>query len=103
MQTKRLMKEEVVDTFGSGQFEGTLRGTAEFINRLIETHGEDAVLSYEQHDRWDDTYFYAVMVSRPETDTEYEQRVATQKSLAEAEEARERKQLAALMQKYGGL
>lgn len=101
MSLTRLVKSEVVDTFGVGQFDGSLRELADFISRLIERHGENALLAYGQHDSYDTYYSYAVLVSRPETDKEYENRLTIQKSMAAAEEAREREQLAALMQKYG--
>jgi hypothetical protein len=76
-------------------FEGPLAGARDEIARLIGEHGEDA---YIQIDVEDNTADLRVFVNRPETDAEYEYRMAEIKRA----EDREREQYARLKAKYDG-
>ena len=74
-------------------FEGTLSDVSAYINTLILEHGMDARLDFEA-DHWEaydskPSPTYWIKVTRPETDAEWQKRIADKKEAEEKQHARD--------------
>jgi hypothetical protein len=92
-------------TFSPYDFEGTLETVLKEVYELIKVHGKDARLDYdslycEQYSSEASPQF-RILVSREETEEEYQSRVAVEKALGDDREARERAEFERLSKKFG--
>lgn len=98
------MKKQVKvyrDSISIYDFDGTLANIKERVDSLYNQYGPGAVLDYGQHEMYSTSYSYALYEMRDETDAEYEQRIAEQRTHKKDTEERERRLLDALQRKYG--
>lgn len=56
------------------------------IDEMIKQYGENAIVDDRQNE-YDDDYYYAVFIERPETDEEYENRIKYYKQIQENRKA----------------
>lgn len=78
MKPKKKIISETVDELSSYDFEGSIESAIKRLQDLLEKY-PNARLDYGQHDRWSDSYSYAVKIDRTETDQEYNARMALEK------------------------
>ena len=78
MKPKKKIISEIVNERSAYEFEGSIELVIKRLQDLLEKH-PNARLDYGQHDRWSDSYYYAVMIDRTETDQEYNTRMALEK------------------------
>ena len=101
---KMIIHERVEDVDGWSLC-GSLADTKAQIERLIAEHGPDARMDYEDyHDPYSNSERYHrhyVVVSREETDAEFNERLSREKKYAEEQLARDRKLLAELKARLG--
>ncbi len=98
-KAKKVVKANI-GTIYSNDFEKSLGELKEFVNKLIEKHGVDAYLDYDQHDPYSDDYSFRIRIERPETEEEYKIRVEKEYAVQENIEKRERALLEELQKKY---
>jgi len=96
---------EIVATFYSGHFDGTLASAAKEIQTLIKKYGKDAKLYYNPNHFYpyepDPSPQYEVSISREETDEEYDIRLTKEKALKDERERREKAEFERLSKKFG--
>ena len=105
--SKRKIITVTAQTFSPYQFEGTLETVLKEVYELIKVHGKDARLDYdslycEQYSSEASPRF-GVLVSREETEEEYNTRVTVEKELESTREARERAEFERLSKKFGAV
>jgi hypothetical protein len=98
---RKIRITETVDNFGMYEVDGPVTSLLERCQDLIGRYGPGVSLDYGQHFAYDEGYSFNVRISREETDAEYEKRVGVEFENAAKTERRERKQLVALLKKYG--
>lgn len=99
--SKRQKVSVDLENWSPYELEGSILELQKRINETIEQYGEDVYLDWGQHDRWDDSYSFAVIMKRDETEDEMNARLTQHKLTKAAREKAEREQLAALLEKYG--
>jgi hypothetical protein len=87
------------------ELEGPLGDIRILIDKWIQEHGSDARLNWDP-DNWPQyqdspSPQYEIMVSREETDAEFDKRVTEERIRQEAQDARDRKELERLQAKFG--
>jgi hypothetical protein len=102
---KRKIITVTAQTFSPYHFEGTLETVLKEVKELIKVYGKDARLDYdslycEQYSSEASPRF-GILVSREETEEEYNSRVAVEKALVDDREARERAEFERLSKKFG--
>jgi hypothetical protein len=84
--------------------DGPLLKIKEHIDQLIETYGEDAALDFDgnHHEPYDQdpSPRFRVMITREETDMEYQRRTANEALLKSNMEAHERREFERLQKKF---
>lgn len=81
--------------------ECTLLEIKQEVERLIVQYGNDATVSKETYSYSEGTYL-AVMVRVPESDEQYNTRIARERQFEEAREARDLAEFKRLSAKFGG-
>lgn len=103
---KKQMVREIKETFSAYEFESSnLKDLKEKVDALIAKYGESAKLNYDKnyYHPYDSeaTPSYEVIVSREETDEEFNKRVNEENQWKAKKEDDERKQYEALKKKFG--
>jgi len=102
---KRKIITVTAHTVSPYDFEGTLENLLKEVKALIDEYGSKARLDYDPHHS--EPYSseaspqFGVLVSREETEEEYQSRVAVEKALGDDREARERAEFERLSKKFG--
>jgi len=102
---KRKIITVTAHTLSPYDFEGTLEDVLKEVKVLIDEYGSQARLDYNRY--YQEQYSseaspqYDVLVSREETEEEYQSRVAVEKALGDDREARERAEFERLSKKFG--
>jgi hypothetical protein len=103
--TKRLKIKERVDDISTWEFEGTLATVLERVQTLIERHGPDARVNYNQHFYYDydnePTPRYELYAEREETDDELKVRMLEQAEHIRKREEAEKAEFERLSKKFG--
>jgi hypothetical protein len=99
---KRLEKKVQVETCLGLEY-STLAELKGMVEAWIAMHGEDAWLEQYQEAYGDDSYYWAINKKVPETDAEYDARVALLKRHETAKEERDRAEFERLSKKYGAV
>jgi uncharacterized protein YwgA len=104
---KRKMVTVTANTFSPYDFEGTLENLLKDVKQLIRTYGSKARLDYDPHHyepySTEASPQFGILVSREETEEEYQSRVAVEKALGDDREARERAEFERLSKKFGAV
>ena len=102
---KRKIITVTAQTFSPYHFEGTLETVLKEVKELIKVYGKDARLDYDPHHyepySTEASPQFGILVSREETEEEYQSRVAVEKALGDDREARERAEFERLSKKFG--
>lgn len=100
-----LIVRKEVKTFYPYRLEGKLSEVLAEIQSLIDAHGEDAVLDFDQHHYEpydnDPSPQFRVMIDRKETDEEYAQRLTTEANAKAEREKAEADEYERLKKKFG--
>jgi len=103
--SKRKIITVTAHTLSPYDFEGTLEDLLKEVRVLIDEYGSQARLDYNRY--YQEQYSseaspqFDVLVSREETEEEYQSRVAVEKALGDDREARERAEFERLSKKFG--
>ena len=101
---KRIEKTVQVETCLGLEY-STLAELKGMVEAWIAMHGEDAWLEQYQEAYGDDSYYWAIIKKVPETDDEYDARVADLKKKEirekDIQEARDRSEFERLSKKFG--
>ena len=102
---KRKIITVTAQTFSPYDFERTLENLLKEVKELIKVYGKDARLDYDPHHyepySSEASPRFGILVSREETEEEYQSRVAEEKALGDDREARERAEFERLSKKFG--
>jgi hypothetical protein len=96
---KRIEKTVQVETCLGLEY-STLAELKGMVEGWIAMHGEDAWLEQYQEAYGDDSYYWKINKKVPETDKEYEARVANLKQREKTQEERDRAEFERLSKKY---
>ena len=92
------------ESFSGYSMDGPLLKIKEHIDLLIETYGKDAALDFDgnHHEPYDPgpSPRFRVMITREETDMEYQRRTSNEAILKEKMEAHERKEFERPQKKF---
>lgn len=95
VQEKRTVRE-VVGNIGCYDLDGSVASAIATLQDLLKFHGDGARLDYGEHNSYDDTKSFNVVVDRLETDEEFEARTKTQETAKVARIAQLEAELARL-------
>lgn len=102
---KRIKIRHRVEEISTWEFEGSLSTVLERVQELIDKHGPDARINYDQYFYYDydnePTPRYELYIERYETDAEFLKRLAEQSEHDRKREEAERAELERLCKKYG--
>lgn len=96
MSTKMLEKQHITENvadIGCYSLDGSISDAIQLLKNMAERYGEDAYLDYGQHYKYDESYSYAVKVSRLETDKEFAARCAGIESVRKVQHQEDMKRL----------